>query len=449
MHKPGLFGMNGFMVFLLSFFTVAARAQQPEFLILIEAENKQAFTARLGDEIFPSSEQGHLVLSQLKDSSYRIGIRFPKNNLPEQVFPVIIHKKDLGFQLKGADSTWVLYNWQTRETVRPATEFDSTRILDLGIKREDGFSKLMAAVVDDSTVMYNTYTGNGFKQDSSISKSPGEAVDPAGAGQLTVNSKQPPANPLPSVNIISDSKVVSPPVVNTASTTKEVKVEQSDQKLTAIPLAGTAKKSGVDSLVAINNKPSTVNRRPPTNTTPSVKKLREVSLKISRKIVYQDIGKDGQIDTITLFVFFETNDSLAKKPSVGPAVAGVRQVKLSDSSSGNKAQSKNKTVIKTEDQACTQMATEEDVAFLRDAILKANILNDKIAIASEAFSMKCFSVSQVRLLASLFVSDKDKYRLMDAAHQHISDRDHFRELVDMLTDKNFQRKFLVMADKRS
>ena len=98
----------------------------------------------------------------------------------------------------------------------------------------------MAAVVDDSTVTHNTNTGNGFKQDSSISKSPGEAVDPAGAGQLTVNSKQPPANPLPSVNIISDSKVVSPPVVNTASTTKEVKVEQSDQKLTAIPLAGTA-----------------------------------------------------------------------------------------------------------------------------------------------------------------------------------------------------------------
>jgi hypothetical protein len=95
------------------------------------------------------------------------------------------------------------------------------------------------------------------------------------------------------------------------------------------------------------------------------------------------------------------------------------------------------------------MATEEDVTFLRDAILKSNTLDAKIGIASEAFAIKCFSVSQVRLLASLFVSDKDKYRLMDAARQHISDRDHFRELVDMLTDKNFQRKFLVMADKRS
>ena len=239
MHKPGLFGMNGFMVFLLSFFTVAARAQQPGFLILIEAENKQAFTVRLGDEIYASSAQGHLVLSQLKDSSYRIGIRFPKNNLPEQVFPVVIRKKDLGFQLKGADSTWVLYNWQTHETIRPAIEFDSSRILNLGIKREDGFSKLMAAVVDDSTVMYNTYTGNGFKQDSSIGKSPGKAVDPASAGQLTVNSKQPLRTHIQQ-SINSDSKL-SPPAVNTASTTKEVKVEQSDQKLTALPFAGMFK----------------------------------------------------------------------------------------------------------------------------------------------------------------------------------------------------------------
>jgi hypothetical protein len=448
MHKPGLFGMNGFIVFLLSFFTVTARAQQPGFLILIEAENKQAFTVRLGDEIYPSSSHGHLVLSQLKDSGYRIGIRFPKNNLPEQVFPVIIHKKDLGFQLKGADSVWVLYNWQTRETIRPVPEFDSSRILNLGVKREDGFSKLMAAVVDDSTVMYNTYTGNGFKQDSSNAENLGSVVDPAGAGQLTVNRKLPPANPPPFVNTVSDSKGISPAVVNKVSDPKAVRSEQSDQKQTVLQMTGTAKKPGVDSLIAIDNQALSVNHHP-SSLTPSIKKLREVSLKISRKIVYQDIGKNGQIDTITLFVFFESNDSLAKKSTVGPVVAGVKQVKLSDSSAGNKAQIKNKAVSKTGDQACTQMATEEDVALLRDAILKANILNDKIGIASQAFAIKCYTVSQVRLLASLFVSDKDKYKLMDAAHQHISDRDHFRELVDMLTDKNFQRKFLVMADKRS
>ncbi len=238
MHKPGLFGMNGFMVFLLSFFTVAAGAQQPGFLILIEAENKQAFIVRIGDQIYPSSPQGHLVLPQLKDSSYRLRLRFPKNNLSEQVFPVVIRQKDLGFQLKGADSTWVLYNWQTKETIRPVHEFDSSRILDLGIKREDGFSKLMAAVVDDSTVMYNTYTGNGFKQDSSMGKSQGITVDPASAGQLTVNRKPPDINPPSPAKAISNSQRGSATNShNNSFWSQRGRGSQSGQKQTILPVS--------------------------------------------------------------------------------------------------------------------------------------------------------------------------------------------------------------------
>src|SRR5450755_1136972 len=101
MHKPGLFGMNGFMVFLLTCFSVAATAQQPGFLILIDAENKEAFTVRMGDQFFASSSQGHLVLSQLKDSIYRIELLFSKNNLREQIFTLVIRQKDQGFQIRG------------------------------------------------------------------------------------------------------------------------------------------------------------------------------------------------------------------------------------------------------------------------------------------------------------------------------------------------------------
>ena len=72
-----------------------------------------------------------------------------------------------------------------------------------------------------------------------------------------------------------------------------------------------------------------------------------------------------------------------------------------------------------------------------------------MALASGAFALKCFTVSQIRALAGLFVSDKARYRLMEAAQPHISDHEHFRELADMYRDKNFQRKFLVMAEKRS
>ena len=168
MQKPGLFGMNGVVLFLLALCPFAIQAQQTGSLILIDAENKQSFTVRVGDQFYTSSGHGHLVLSHLTDSAYRLSIRFPKKNLEEQVFPVVVRSKDLGFQLKGADSSWVLYNWQTKQTIRPVNETDSSRILEMGVKRDDGFSKLMAAVVNDTSVMYNTYKGNGFGKDSSV-----------------------------------------------------------------------------------------------------------------------------------------------------------------------------------------------------------------------------------------------------------------------------------------
>ena len=98
---------------------------------------------------------------------------------------------------------------------------------------------------------------------------------------------------------------------------------------------------------------------------------------------------------------------------------------------------------------CEQLASVEDLESARSAILIANSEKDKMAVASAAFNQKCFSVLQLRLLTSLFVSDKARYRLMETARGHIADKEHFRELADMYTDKNFQKKFLVMAEKRS
>jgi Domain of unknown function (DUF4476) len=469
MQKPGLFGMNGFIIFLLTCLSVVARGQQPGYMILIDAENKQAFTVRIGDQLFSSSGHGHLVLSQLKDSSYLLNLRFPKNNRADQVFPVVVRKKDLGFQLKGADSSWVLYNWQTKETIRPVTERDSSRILDMGVKRENGFSKLMASVVNDSSVMYNTYKGNSFNRDSSKTDS-----------LLTVNRQPPTANlngHRPSKDSLATAKKAAtlkdslltanrqPPTANLNSHRPS-----NDSLLTANHQPPTANLNGhrlsKDSLLTANRQPPTANlnghrpskdslltanRQPPTanpSSTPGVKKLREVSLKISRKIVFLDTGKDGLVDTITLFVYFESADTAIKKTTAEPVLA-VKKPTKTDSTNLSVVAGKNKTNLKPNESACGQLATDQDVAFLRSAILKANTDQDKISVASGAFALKCFSVSQIRLLAGLLVSDKSKYRLMDAAHLHVADYEHFRELVDMLTDKNFQRKFLAMAEKRS
>lgn len=412
MQKPGLFRMNGVMALMLTCLYAAAGAQPPGYLILIDAENKQPFTVRVGDQLFSSSTHGHLVLTQLKDSAYKLNVRFSRMGNTESVFPVKVHRKDLGFQIKGGDTTWVLYNWQTKETIRSIYERDSSRILDQGIKREDGFSRLMAAVVNDSSVMYNTYSGELFRKDSFQAKSI-----------------------KPKVKNVKDS----------ISLAKKAKV--------AVDSVSTAKLPASIVAPAGNPPPTTSSQpafaeasagKPPVAS--RVKKLREVSLKISRKMVFLDYGGDGGVDTITLFVYFETADLANQKTAV--PVPEIKKSLKPDSAETSTLSGKNKIEPKL-NPSCGQLASDGDQEAVRSEILKSNTENEKIALASGAFALKCFYVSQIRILAGLFVSDKARYKLMDAAHLHIADPENFRSLADMYQDKNFQRKFLVLADKRT
>jgi hypothetical protein len=429
MQKPGFFGMNGFLLFLLTCWPFFLQAQQGGSLILIDAENKLPFTVRIGDQLFASSGHGHLVIAHLKDSNYRLGIRFPKKVLAEQVFPVIVKQKDLGFQLQGSDSSWTLYNWQAKIAIRPVKDRDSSRILEMGTKREDGFSKLMAAVVDDTAVNYNTYTGNWFTKDS-LSQAANTTAPLSGA--LTANGSQIRQSiTKPEANGPAGKTVEKPSPVNPL----QAKIPDTTVNKNAKP-AAAAKVAAI----------SATQKAGGTAIQPGIKKLREVNLKISRKMVFLDTGPDGVRDTVTLFVFFETGDSAKKQ--VNDLTGTKKKSAVPDSTDILKTQAKN-AGADVFVPGCGEQATAGDLEWLRSAILKANAEQDKINAASAAFALKCFSVSQLRVLASLFVSDKARYRLMEAARLHISDRAHFRELADMYTDKNFQRKFLVMADKRS
>jgi hypothetical protein len=344
----------------------------------------------------------------------------------------------------------------------------------------------MAAVVNDSSVMYNTYTGNGFEKDSLKAKPP--ALKAERQSYISASTRDTIINHSVTEAARINPTAISPVINQTARTRKDsilavkkaardstlaarkaakdslaaIKKASGDSILTARrqayltdSLAKMAKKSTKDSLTAMSGQPMAASSNPaslagtgqvgpqPVKFIPNIRKLREVSLKVSRKIVYLDIGREGTWDTVTLFVYFESPDSAFQKPASQKQVAKTRVVK--DTVASGKAQIRAKAA----ETDCSQVATDADLEFLRSAILSANTENDKISVASTAFTMKCFSVSQLRLLAGLLVSDKAKYRLMDAARLHISDRDHFRELADMYTDKNFQRKFLLLADKRS
>src|SRR5665213_1292086 len=277
MQKLRLFGMNGFFTLMLACTAMICRGQQAGYLILIDAENKQPFTARIGDNLMASTQHGYLIIPQLQDSSYRVCIRFPRAAIPEQIFPIRVNKKDRGFQLQGSDSSWVLYNWQSKEVIHALKEVDSSRLLDQGVKRDNGFSRLMAAVVNDTSVMYNTYAGTGFSRDTAAT---GKAIKPDSIALVTSPRKKTP---------VDSVKLKKPP--------PEVLVTK-----------------------ALVMKPE-------------IRKLREVALKVSRKIVFLDASPEGSRDTITLFVYFETADVAGKKKSHEDPMVTARRLLKGDSAS--------------------------------------------------------------------------------------------------------------------
>lgn len=129
---------------------ISAGAQQ-DYFMFIQDVSRQPFYARLGDESHSSSASGHLILSSLKDSVYTVFVGFPGDRHPEQLFTVDMGGRDRGFELQEHAAGWQLFDLQALAVVRSATIGGRE---GRAIRKDDAYSRLMAGVVDDTTVLY-------------------------------------------------------------------------------------------------------------------------------------------------------------------------------------------------------------------------------------------------------------------------------------------------------
>src|SRR5438445_236032 len=140
---------------------------QENYFVLIQADNNQPFYARLEDKTLSSTFQGHLILSQLNGGRHSITIGFPKQLFPEQQYTFDVNGKDLELQLKEQENKgWGVFNPQTQEWLPAERKEPATAVHIDGIKKDDAFSRLMAGVVSDTAVMYNTYAMEAALRDS-------------------------------------------------------------------------------------------------------------------------------------------------------------------------------------------------------------------------------------------------------------------------------------------
>ena len=167
------------------FFLLAGECRAQNYFVFIDAGNRQPFYVRLDSQFFSSSAEGHIILSRLRDSLYDITIGFPGQTAPEQHYEFGIRGKDQAFEIRDHDGYAPgLFDLQANEWMQAHAkgngpdEFRST-----GIKKDDAFSRMMAGVVHDTAVLYNTYA-----MEQALSDSPAVAKNPAPSSAVSAPS---------------------------------------------------------------------------------------------------------------------------------------------------------------------------------------------------------------------------------------------------------------------
>jgi hypothetical protein len=377
---------------LILLFSVFSTYSQESGLILIDADNQQPFFVRMGEKTYPSSNIGHLTISNLKDSTYFITIGFPGTQYAEQQYNVRVSKKDQGFQLKLVDGKqWVLYNWQTRENSLPlgAPAASGMASLTKGVRMDDAFSKLMAAVVNDTLVLYNS-----FIEDAKL-----DSTKAGASGSVAPAEK------------LKDSAVTK--INSTPDTAKSVV-----QKKTVKPRNAKNLKAGSAVLLTKRNSRTSV------------------------KLVYVSYSRKGIRDTVKIEIPFDSVNELehgvVPAPNVEDSITELKKNRP-DSIVATSPQVKTKL----QNTNCKKAATDHEVDQLRIKMMNEYMEDRRIEVVKKFFQTRCMTVRQVKSLTELFQGDKGRYYFYETAYPSVFDPENYNQLLDTLLDKNYKDQFSI------
>ena len=436
-----------------------------DYFVLIQADNRLPFYVRLGSQVYSSSSGGHLILSQLKDSTYSLTIGLPGQPTLEQRYTLNIHGKDQEFGLKDQGGSGLgLYDGQTGEVRTPESPLGGgEEVRPAGIKKDDAFSRLMAGVVHDTSVLYNTYAMEQVLMDSAVAvKAPtvdsvvrvsGVPVsDSAGQG---LSSGLVTMKPVDSLARAGDSATSVPSTANP------------DTTMAVNAATGLPANSKLDNQALV--KP--IYR-------PHVVKLSERKLARSVRLAYADHTTGKKADTIVIFIPVDTlavvkggqkptraadtsrvgvprghgpnpdspivgqGQGISSRPAGGIPASEVVRPRPVDTPRKSSVTRSSLPFVNSD---CHNYATDYDVDKLRVKLLEGTKDEDRILAARKVFKTRCFSTRQIRALSEVFTTDAAKFRFFEAAYPFCSD-DQFRELSSLLADPVYGSKFRVMTE---
>ena len=479
------------------FFLLAGECSAQNYFVFIDAGNRQPFYVRLDSQFYSSSAEGHIILSRLRDSLYDITIGFPGQTAPEQHYEFGVRGRDQAFEIRdhGGDAPG-LFDLQANDWIKTRTkgsgpdEFRST-----GIKKDDAFSRMMAGVVHDTAVLYNTYAMEQALSDSpALAKSPAPASAPSApptvadtsvaAHDTSVAMRDTTAavtmiaattTPAPTTTSIPTTMpdtsvakpdtsvafnappVVPPPAPRDTPTELYRTITPAPDTVTRLyrPMAGSNAHKAAPVIDSLGKTPLF---RPITHVT----KLSERRSPHSVRLVYADQSQGKKTDTIVVVIPVDTvratltrshgpnanadSPALSQNttfrplvPAGNPPADNVRPANQTDTQ-----RRPAKAAIAYVNSDCHDFANDLDVDKLRAKMLEAVRDDDRIAVARKAFKVKCFYTRYIRALSEVFTTDAAKYRFLEAAWPFAAD-EHFHELSSLLADPVYNGKFKTLT----
>ncbi|WP_207512591.1 DUF4476 domain-containing protein [Longitalea luteola] len=273
----------------------------------MQSENLQPFYVQIGDKVYSSSTAGHLVISGLADKTCDFELGFPQQATRPQRFSIPLHNRDHGYQLqKNGSRGWVLYDWQTDELIKPLKEAGSGSLLYGERKKDDAFANLMAAVVNDSAVLYTSIVK---KESATAPAIAGTGSKPA-ADLPVANADKKPVQPVDTTATEKKTDVitvVTPPAVDTASVVKTDAIpadtaSQINKDVTDVPVTKYDPKEK-----SLTDKPDTTAQGALTKYDPQEKSLNQSPVAAGVAKIQQQ-SKDGE----TKMVFVDSSETPAK-----------------------------------------------------------------------------------------------------------------------------------------
>lgn len=466
-----------FSLFVLLLIVFAARSQKT-FFVYIQAESNQPFFVKMGEKNYNSSGSGYIILSNLADSAYNIGIGFTGGQIPEQKFTLKPGNKDQGYLLKNfGDKGWGLFNMQTLE-VQMSTSLQAGNDDTKGQAKVSAFTDILAKAANDPTLLekkiepaQKTLPAQKIeiKTDTSL-KSSALNDDKKSLPQIKPDTviKDTENKTLAVTNIpAKETSVSEPQVIEDKKPIDDKGDIQQDtiSKTNKTPIKEQSEQTYIrqkDTLSITVSKDSVSNENYFKKTI--VIRKSESSTTDGFSLVFLDDYGKGKIDTIRILIQNSPGIKLAadqvKEPprdekkfldfvddSIAKFAKVTRDTMIKKQSSNNDSTIQQPVKVAKKEgyqNNCSAIATDIDFLKLRKDM--AAEMNDDamIDVAKREFKNRCYTVAQIKNLSTLFLSDEGKYKFFDASYSFVSDVGSFSVLQSELKDDYFINRFKAM-----